>query len=328
LSFNKHLEKQIAQLAAAIPLPNSEKTPGKPKVQFESVNLVSTVKAKCRFQKRQGYFVDPPFITKQGDSGRPTITIGIGPHVIENAYCDLGASINVMSKVTFDKVMGGPLDPADFKMQMADQTSHKPVGIVRDILVRLQNQCIPTDFVIIDMGPNREVPLLLGRPFLYTTHAELHVGTGFARFHIKDKTLTCPFNGYKMYNQIKGKQTRKQKHNPILQAQPEQCSMIWIKYGLNKQGIAEVEIQPQLVDGLKKKNKRPEQKKKKNNPKPTKETPMVVLAPSKKKVEKPLKEAPKSTTTPATKKKKKVWVPKEKSVLTPLSTKNPSSSQQ
>jgi hypothetical protein len=48
LRFNKHLEKQIAQLAAAIPVPDSEKTPGKPEVQFESVNLVSIVKAKCR----------------------------------------------------------------------------------------------------------------------------------------------------------------------------------------------------------------------------------------------------------------------------------------
>jgi len=48
LSFNKHLEKQIAQLAAAIPISDSEKTPVKPEVQFESVNLVSIVKAKHR----------------------------------------------------------------------------------------------------------------------------------------------------------------------------------------------------------------------------------------------------------------------------------------
>jgi hypothetical protein len=304
-------------------MPDSEKTPGKPKVQFESVNLVSTVKAKCRSQKRHGYFVDPPFITKQGYPGCLTITIDIGPHVIENAYCDLGASINVMSKVTFDKVLGGPLDPLDFRMQMEDQTSREPVGIVHDILVRLQDQYTPTDFIIIDMGPNREVPLLLGIPFLYTTHAELHVGMGFAHFHIKDKTLTCPFNGYKMYNQPKSKRTGKQKRNPILQAQPGQYSIIWIKYGMNQQGIAEVEIEPQLVDGLKKKNKRPEQ----NSSKPTKVSPKAVPLPSKKKVEKPLKEAPKSTTTPATK-KKKVWVPKEKSVLTPPGMENPSSSNQ
>jgi hypothetical protein len=48
VELNKHLEKQIAQLVAAIPMPNLEKTSGKPKVQFKLVNLVSIVKAKCR----------------------------------------------------------------------------------------------------------------------------------------------------------------------------------------------------------------------------------------------------------------------------------------
>jgi MinD-like ATPase involved in chromosome partitioning or flagellar assembly len=49
---------------------------------------------------------------------------------------------------------------------MADQTSHEPVWIVRDILVRLQDQYILTDFIIIDMGPNflgdrSYIPLML-----------------------------------------------------------------------------------------------------------------------------------------------------------------------
>jgi hypothetical protein len=131
-----------------------------------------------------------------------------------------------MSKVTFDEVLGGPLDPVDFRMQMADQSTKRPVGIVRDILVRVQDQYVPTDFIVVNMGPNREVPLLLGRPFLYTTHVELHVGTGFARFRIQDRILMCPFIGYKMYNQPKSKQAGKKKCTPVLQAQPEQCSMI------------------------------------------------------------------------------------------------------
>jgi hypothetical protein len=146
--------------------------------------MVSTTKAKYRYQKRQGYFVDPPFITMKGDPGRSIITCVIGPHVITNAYCDLGASINVMSKVMYDTILKGPLDPTDFKMQMVDQSSWKPVGIAKDILVRVQDQYVPTDFTILDMGQNRKVPLLLGRPFLNTTHVELHVGTGFARFYI------------------------------------------------------------------------------------------------------------------------------------------------
>jgi hypothetical protein len=149
---------------------------------------------------------------------------------------------------------------------MADQSSRKPIGIARDILVRIQDQYAPIDFVILDMGPNREVPLLLRRPFLFTTHAELHVGIGCARFYILGRTLTCPFTGYYLYKQAKSKQTRKHARNPVWQSQEEQCPMVHIKYGLNQQGIMEVEIQPRMVEGLKKKNKRPEQKKK-NSPK-------------------------------------------------------------
>jgi hypothetical protein len=107
LSFNKTLEKQIAQLVAATPVTNS----GKHETPLESVNMVSMNYGKCKCQRRQGYFVDPPFITKMGDPGRPTITCAVGPHVSMNAFCDLRASINVMSKVTYDKVLGGPLSP-------------------------------------------------------------------------------------------------------------------------------------------------------------------------------------------------------------------------
>jgi hypothetical protein len=64
----------------------------------------------------------------------------------------------------------------------------------------------------------------------------------------------------------------------------EQCSMIRIKYGPHQQGIREVEIQPQLVDSLIKKNK--ENKKRleqsKSNPKKKEEIPKVVPTPPKK----------------------------------------------
>jgi len=62
--------------------------------------------------------------------------------------------------------------------------------------------------------------------------------------------------------------------------------MIRINYGPNPQGIKEVELQPQLVDSLVKKNKenkkRPEPKK--NNPKQKEEIPKVVPTPPKKKM--------------------------------------------
>jgi hypothetical protein len=104
--------------------------------------------------------------------------------------------------------------------------------------------------------------------------------------------------------------------------------MICIKYGPNPQGIREVEIQPQLVDKLIKKNK--ENKKRseqsKSNPKKKEEIPKVVPTPPKKeKVWKQKEEALKSTTTPP---KSMVWTPKmvQPSASTPPGTNIPSSS--
>ena len=86
---------------------------------------------------------------------------------------------------------------------MADQSSRKPEGLAKDILVKIRDTCIPTDFVVLDMGHNREVPLVLGRPFLNTTNAVLHVGSGHVSFHIQGQIMKCPFNSFNMFMHFK-----------------------------------------------------------------------------------------------------------------------------
>ena len=122
MSSNKMIETQIAQLAATIPVSDSRKIPRQPETSIKSVKMVSTRFDKPLCRENHIYFVDPPFIAMKEDPGRPTITCTIGPHVFHNAFCDLGASINIMSKVTYDKTLGGPLSTVDFRLQMVDQT--------------------------------------------------------------------------------------------------------------------------------------------------------------------------------------------------------------
>ena len=87
-----------------------------------------------------------------------------------------------------------------------------------DILVKIWDMYIPTDFVVLDMGHNEEVPLLLGRSFLDTTNAVLHVGSGHVRFHMQGQTMRCPFNGFKMHKHIKTNRPKKQPRKGIKQA--------------------------------------------------------------------------------------------------------------
>ena len=103
-----------------------------------------------------------------------------------------------MSKVTYDKTLGGPLSTTHFRLQMVDQTLRNLEGLAMDILVKIQDTYIPMDFVVPDMGHNEEVPLLLGRPLFNTTNAVLHMGSWHVSFYIQGQTMRCPFNGFKI----------------------------------------------------------------------------------------------------------------------------------
>ena len=70
------------------------------------------------------------------------------------------------------------MHPTFVRLQMADQTIRFPEGLARDILVKVQGEYVPTDFIILDMGANNDVPGILGRPFLNTVNAVIYVGSG------------------------------------------------------------------------------------------------------------------------------------------------------
>ena len=90
LSFNKMLETQLAQLAAAVPSFEQGKILGKPKDPIEGVKLVNMRFGKPPVRSNWSSLLDPPFITKKDDPGHPTITYEIGPQIFQNAFCELG----------------------------------------------------------------------------------------------------------------------------------------------------------------------------------------------------------------------------------------------
>jgi len=97
-------ETQLAQLAAAVPSYEQDRIPGKPENLLESINIVSTRYGKPLVHSNWGYLLDPPFITKKDDPGMSTITCKIGPQHFHNIFCDLGSSVNIMSKVIYENL--------------------------------------------------------------------------------------------------------------------------------------------------------------------------------------------------------------------------------
>jgi hypothetical protein len=72
-------------------------------------------------------------------------------------------------------------------LQLADQSDRYPTGIAEDIPVRVWDFFVPVDFVVLNMDVDTRVPLILERPFLSTSSANIDVGTREIRFNINSE---------------------------------------------------------------------------------------------------------------------------------------------
>ncbi|XP_075111722.1 uncharacterized protein LOC142181930 [Nicotiana tabacum] len=72
----------------------------------------------------------------------------------------------------------GVIKPVWISLKLADQTTIIPDGIIEDILVRVDKFVFPVDFIVVDMEVNKEIPLILKRPFLCTGRAILDIFEG------------------------------------------------------------------------------------------------------------------------------------------------------
>jgi hypothetical protein len=127
------------------------------------------------------------------DPIHPAIACTIYYQKIRNALCDLGTSVNLMSKAMFERLGYPALTPTSRTVQLADASIRYPEGVVESLLVFVQGSCIFADFMVLDMQDDAEMPLILGRPFLSDARARINVESGTIRFRIGKKNLMFRF---------------------------------------------------------------------------------------------------------------------------------------
>nr|GFC84356.1 reverse transcriptase domain-containing protein [Tanacetum cinerariifolium] len=91
------------------------------------------------------------------------------------ALADLGASINLMPLSVYKELALPELTSTCMTLELADHSISKPIGIVKDVSVKVGMFHFPADFVVVDFEPDPRVPLILGRCFLKTGHALIDV---------------------------------------------------------------------------------------------------------------------------------------------------------
>ncbi|GKB07959.1 mitochondrial proton/calcium exchanger protein-like protein isoform X1 [Tanacetum coccineum] len=112
---------------------------------------------------------------KEKDLGSFTLPCYINNVCFDNALVDLGASISVMSLLTYLNLGLGELAHTRLIVELADRTVKYTKGIAENVLVEIGKFTFPVDIIIFDMPEGIKVPLILGRPFLSTARAKIDV---------------------------------------------------------------------------------------------------------------------------------------------------------
>ncbi|XP_070014357.1 uncharacterized protein [Nicotiana sylvestris] len=118
-----------------------------------------------------------------------TIPCTIGSADFAKALCDLGASINLMTYFVLKTFGISQPRATSMRLQMADKIMKRPLGIIDDVLVRVDKFILPADFVILDCEVDYEVPIILGRPFLATGKVLVDMEAGELTFRVGDEKV-------------------------------------------------------------------------------------------------------------------------------------------
>nr|GEZ02339.1 hypothetical protein [Tanacetum cinerariifolium] len=94
------------------------------------------------------------------------------------ALVDLGAIINLMPLLVWNKLSLPELSPTCMTLELADRLISRPVGVAEDVFVKVGTFHFPADFVVVDFDADPQVPLILGRSFLKTGRALIDVFEG------------------------------------------------------------------------------------------------------------------------------------------------------
>ena len=144
--------------------------------EFETVNLTEECSAILQRKLPQ----------KLKDPGSFTIPCKIGNSIFERTLCDLGASINLMSLSIFRRLGLGEARPTTVTLQLADRSLKHPRGVIEDVLVKVDKFIFPSYFIVLDMEEDKEIAIILGRPFLATGKAMIDVQKGVLKLRVQD----------------------------------------------------------------------------------------------------------------------------------------------
>ncbi|KAF7802393.1 uncharacterized protein G2W53_041504 [Senna tora] len=111
-------------------------------------------------------------------------------------FASLSSQIDVLTKeVKSLGIQGAVKTVSPFVQAMADRSIAYPGGIIENVLMKVDNLILPANFTVLDYEEDKNVPIILGRPFLATGRTIIDVQKGELTMRVQDQEVK--FNVFK-----------------------------------------------------------------------------------------------------------------------------------
>jgi hypothetical protein len=87
-----------------------------------------------------------------------------------------------MPRKIYDMLDLPPLEKCYYDVLIVDVAKKKPLGRINDILIMVNNNFVPVDFLVMDVECNVSCPIILGRPFLRTVGVIIDMREGTIKY--------------------------------------------------------------------------------------------------------------------------------------------------
>nr|GEU38590.1 reverse transcriptase domain-containing protein [Tanacetum cinerariifolium] len=106
------------------------------------------------------------------------------------ALADLGASINLMPLLVWNKLLLFDLSPTCMTLELANRSISRSVGVAEDVFVKVGTFHFSAEFVVVDFDADPRVPLILKRSFLKTGRTLIDVFEGELTLRVGKEAIT------------------------------------------------------------------------------------------------------------------------------------------
>lgn len=126
----------------------------------------------------------------------PTSRVNIN---FSQALCELGASVSFLLLSVTRKLGLTELKNTNISLQLANRSIRHPLGVLKNVLIKVGKFIIPMDFVVLDIKEDFSLPIILGKPFITIVGAIIDATNGKLKLQVREDEIEFDLNDMVKY---------------------------------------------------------------------------------------------------------------------------------